>query len=117
MLGYRADGSVDRRRYLVTGITVTTGWVLGTAAGAWGGSLIGDPTTYGIDAAYPALFLALLAPELRRDPLARWAGSIGIVVVLASYPFLPQGLPIVAAAIGALVGLVGPRDAIPERST
>lgn len=116
MLGYRADGGVDRRRYLAAGITVTFGWVLGTAAGAWGGALIGDPATYGIDAAYPALFLALLAPQLRRDPRARWAGAIGIAVVLTTYPILPQGLPIVAAAIGGLVGLGAPRAATPERS-
>jgi len=105
VLGYGPDGTVDRLRYLSAGVTVTAGWVLGTAAGVWGGALIGDPTTYGIDAAYPALFLALLAPQLRRDPRARWAGLIGLTMVLATYGWLPRGLPVVAAAVGALVGL------------
>lgn len=111
VLGAGPDGKVDRHRYLAAGLTVTGSWVAGTAAGAWGGALVQDPTVYGIDAAYPALFIALMAPQLRRQPLARWAGAIGVAVVLATYPSLPRGLPVVLASLGALVGLRSITDA------
>ena len=45
-------------------------WVAGTAAGTLVGDLL-DPETIGLDAAFPALFLALLVPYVRARALAR----------------------------------------------
>ena len=78
-------------------------WVGGTALGTFAGDLL-DPEAIGLDAAFPALFLALLAPYLRtRRALATAlvAGAITLVLI----PLAPAGVPIVAAALAALIGL------------
>jgi 4-azaleucine resistance transporter AzlC len=85
-------------------------WILGTAIGALAGDVIGDPKTLGLDALFPAFFLALLVEELRR-PGGRGAAAIGAVVALALTPLTPPGIPILAASIGALVGLWIPQEA------
>lgn len=79
-------------------------WVLGTALSVLGGGFLGDPERLGLDAAFPALFLALLAGQLgsRRAVAAAVAGG-GIALVLL--PFTPAGVPIVVAVLGCLVGL------------
>jgi 4-azaleucine resistance transporter AzlC len=79
-------------------------WVGGTALGVLGGGLIGDPADFGLDAIFPAFFLGLLANELR-DPVARGAAAIGAGVALVLTPFVPAGLPVLAACAGALLGL------------
>ena len=100
----RPDGTFDRRILLGAGLTLYVVWVLGTALGVLGGGLVGDPERLGLDAAFPALFLALLAGQLnsRRAVAAALAGG-GIALVLL--PFAPPGVPIVAAVLGCLVGL------------
>lgn len=78
-------------------------WVGGTALGTVVGDLL-DPEAIGLDAAFPALFLALLAPYLRsRRALATAlvAGAITLVLL----PLAPAGVPIVAASLAALIGL------------
>ena len=103
-LSARPDGTFDRRVLLGAGLTLYAAWVLGTALGVLGGGFIGDPERLGLDAAFPALFLALLAGQLgsRRSVAAALAGG-GIALVLL--PFTPPGVPIVAAVLGCLVGL------------
>ena len=79
-------------------------WVGGTALGTIIGDLL-DPEAIGLDAAFPALFLALLAPYLRnRRALATALVAGGITLVLL--PFAPPGVPIVAASLAALIGLL-----------
>jgi 4-azaleucine resistance transporter AzlC len=78
-------------------------WVGGTALGTVAGDLL-DPDAIGLDAAFPALFLALLAPYLRsRRALATACLAAAITVVLL--PLTPPGTPIVAASLAALLGL------------
>jgi 4-azaleucine resistance transporter AzlC len=79
-------------------------WILGTAIGALAGDVIGDPETFGLDALFPAFFLTLLVEELRR-PGGRGAAAIGAAVALVLTPFTPPGVPILAASLGALIGL------------
>lgn len=100
----RPDGTFDRRVLLGAGLTLYVLWVLGTVLGVVGGGALGDPERLGLDAAFPALFLALLARQLRtrRAVLAALAGG-GIALVLL--PFAPPGIPIVVAVLGCLVGL------------
>ena len=79
-------------------------WVGGTALGTVIGDLL-DPEAIGLDAAFAALFLALLAPYLRnRRALATALVAGGITLVLL--PFAPPGVPIVAASLAALIGLL-----------
>ncbi len=79
-------------------------WVGGTALGALTGDAIGDPQAYGLDALFPAFFLALLAGELR-SPRARGAALIGGVIAIALVPITPPGVPILLAGTAALIGL------------
>ncbi|MDP8957849.1 MAG: AzlC family ABC transporter permease [Actinomycetota bacterium] len=99
----RPDGTVDRGRLLGAAAVLYVVHVGATAVGALGlGSSI-DPVALGLDAAFPALFLALLWPQLGRPEALRVAGlAVALVVVLT--PLLPAGVPIVLAAGAALLG-------------
>jgi 4-azaleucine resistance transporter AzlC len=98
------DGRVDRGRLLGAGTVLMICWVAGTAGGALGGSALGDPADYGLDAMFPALFLALLVGQLDA-PRTRVSALAGGLIALALTPVLPPGLPIVAATLGAVIAL------------
>jgi predicted branched-subunit amino acid permease len=97
------------RRFRVVGWSVVTAWIGATALGAYGGQLLGDPTALGLDAAFPAGFLALLAPWLR-DRRGRVAAATGVLLALALTPLTPPGVPILAAGLGAVVAMRLPAD-------
>jgi len=99
----RRDGSFDRGVLIGAGLLLYTCWVTGTAAGALGGEVVGDPDSLGLDAAFAALFLALLVLQInsrRAVSAALLGGAIAFVLV----PFTAPGIPIVAATAGCLVG-------------
>jgi len=98
------DPNQRRHAFFVTGVAVFVFWNLGTLAGAVAGSGIGDPGALGLDAAFPAGFLALLAPLVRERPAAV-AALAGAVVAVVAVPFAPAGAPILLAAVGAAIGL------------
>ena len=104
----RAQDSDDDARgaFWLTGAAVFVCWNAGTLAGALAGAGLGDPARYGLDAMFPAAFLALLAPQLRQPgaPAAALAGALIAVVLL---PFTPAGVPVIAASLGVLAGLRG----------
>ena len=102
-------GRVDRDRLIGAGLVLMASWCLGTVAGVFGGSAIGDPSDYGLDAMFPALFLALLVGQLD-GPRARVAALLGGLIALALTPVVPAGLPIVAAAGGAVIALAAVRS-------
>jgi predicted branched-subunit amino acid permease len=54
---------------------------------------------------FPAAFLALLAPQLRR-PGAPVAAVTGVVIALALVPFAPAGVPVLAALAGVVPGVL-----------
>lgn len=99
----RPDGTVDRERLLGAGVAMFVVWQAGTIAGVLAGDVLGDPETWGLDAAFPALFLALLAPRLR-DGQARLAAAAGVIIALALVPFARPGVPVIAATLGCLAG-------------
>ena len=78
-------------------------WVGGTALGTVAGDVL-DPEAIGLDAAFPALFLALLAPYLR-ERRALITAVAAAVITLILLPVAPPGVPIVAASLAALIGL------------
>jgi len=103
----RPEGGFDLRLLLGAGLLLYPCWVAGTAVGVVGGGLLGDPRRLGLDAAFPALFLALLAPQVRgRRPLV--AAALGGAIALALVPLAPPGVPIVVASIACLVGWTRP---------
>jgi 4-azaleucine resistance transporter AzlC len=79
-------------------------WIGGTAIGIFAGDALGDPDSIGLDAAFPALFLALLVPYLRQ-PRAPAAALAAAAITLALTPIAPAGVPIVAASLACLIGL------------
>ncbi|HEX6579601.1 MAG TPA: AzlC family ABC transporter permease [Actinomycetota bacterium] len=96
-------GGHDPKLIVGAGLVLYAAWVSGTAAGVLFGDLLGDPARLGLDAAFPALFLALLVPNLDR-PQARVAAVLGATIALALTPVAPAGVPIVAAGLACLVG-------------
>ena len=103
-----SQASPRARRYAfwATGIILFFLWQLGSLSGALVGRAI-NPSAVGLDAAAPAVFLALLWPSLRRRD-ARWVALGGAAVALALVPLTPPGVPVVAAAVAALVAGLRP---------
>lgn len=88
--------------FWATGVGIWIGWNVSTLAGALLGDVLGDPRAYGLDAAAAAAFLALLWPRLRR----RQAIAVGIaaaVVATVATPVLMPGIPVLIAALVAVV--------------
>ena len=106
----RREGGFDRRVLIGAGAGLYVGWCGGTAIGVVAGDSLADPATLGLDAAFPALFLALLAPLLKnRDALA--AALIGAGIAICLTPITPAGIPVIAATAACLVGLRRPAAA------
>jgi 4-azaleucine resistance transporter AzlC len=101
----RGGGQFDPHRLVGAGIVLWLAWVAGTVIGVLGGEALGDPAALGLDAAFPALFLALLVPQLV-DRRAIAAALLGAGIAITLVPFTPPGIPIIAAAAAALIGLV-----------
>ena len=99
----RPDGRYDRRLLVGAGLVLYTCWVGGTIVGALAGEALGDPADLGLDAAFPALFLAILVTQVHsRRALA--AAVLGGTIALVLIPVAPAGVPIVAAAAACLIG-------------
>jgi 4-azaleucine resistance transporter AzlC len=98
------DGRVSRDALVGAGLVLMAAWVAGTVAGVLGGGALGDPADYGLDAMFPALFLALLAGQLDGHR-ARVAAVSGGLIAFALTPLLPPGVPLIAAAAGAALTL------------
>ena len=72
------------------------------------GGVLDDPGALGLDAAFPAAFVALLVPHLRTAPgrvTAVWGGAIALVAL----PTTAAGVPMLLAALAVPVGLVARR--------
>lgn len=99
----RRKGGFDLQVFLGAGLLLYVFWISGTVAGLLLGNVIGDPNSLGIDAAFPALFLALLVPQLH-GRLHVSAALLGAGIALVLVPFTPAGIPIVAGAAAAILG-------------
>jgi 4-azaleucine resistance transporter AzlC len=101
----RGDGTYDRS-YLFghTGVQYVA-WLLGTVGGVVVPGL--DARALGLDAVFPAFFLAILAGELV-DRRRRAVGLGGAALALLLVPVAPPGVPVLVAAAAALVGLRRP---------
>jgi 4-azaleucine resistance transporter AzlC len=103
-LSARGGGRFDMPALFGAGLLLYPFWVGSTALGVVGGDLLGDPERLGLDAAFPALFLALLVTQLRtrRALVVALAGG---AIALALVPVASPGVPIVAASAACLLGL------------
>jgi predicted branched-subunit amino acid permease len=100
------EGGFDRKVLVGAGGLLYVGWNAGTVAGVLAGDSLTDPATLGLDAAFPALFLALLVPLLRNRSTPVVAAVLGAAIALALTPITPAGVPVIAATAACAVGLV-----------
>lgn len=100
------DPRAQRIAFWFTGATLYVFWNLGTLLGAVAGSAI-DPTTYGLDAAFPAGFVAMVWPLLA-DRRARQAAVLGGVICAVAVPLTAVGVPILLSALAVSVGVQRP---------
>jgi 4-azaleucine resistance transporter AzlC len=112
------QGRWNPRVLVGAGVGLWVAWVAGTVVGVLFGDALGDPSKLGLDAAFPALFLALLAPQLRSEEWATAIGGLrigappqtvaallGAAIALILTPFTPAGVPIICAGAACLIGL------------
>lgn len=108
----RDSTQAARVGFTSTGLAVFVFWNLFTLIGAVAGNLIGDPRSYGLDAAVGAAFLALLWPRLR-DGRNRVVALAAAAVALGVVPVTAAGVPVlVAGGVALLAGLI-PRSPDP----
>ena len=110
-VAHEDDATARRLAFWATGLAVFVLWNLATLAGALAGTALGDPQTFGLDAAVPAAFLALLWPRLAQ-PAARLVALGAAAVALALTPVAPAGVPVMAAAGVAVLAGLRWRDAL-----
>ncbi|MGH3489952.1 MAG: AzlC family ABC transporter permease [Actinopolymorphaceae bacterium] len=101
----RPTQELARVGFWSTAIILFTLWNVGTLIGALAGAALGDPRTFGLDAAAPAAFVALLWPQLH-DRRTRWVAAAAALVAVALVPLVPVGVPVlIAGAVAIAVGL------------
>lgn len=106
--------TVEEKRagFWSAGVWVYVFWNLFTLVGAFAGQYIADPSAWGLDAAAAGAFLALLWPRLRSGDAVAIAVAAAFVALVTT-PVLPAGLPVLAAALVAVVaGLLPHRQGL-----
>lgn len=98
----QSDDRAARVGFWVTGVVIFIGWNLTTFVGALIGDALGDTSAYGLDAAAAAAFLGLLWPRLKRVQAGAVAVGAAVVATIAT-PLLMPGLPVLVAALVAVV--------------
>jgi 4-azaleucine resistance transporter AzlC len=109
-LASQGGGRFDRELLIGATLPQYVAWVGGTVLGVFAGETISDPEALGLDVLFPAFFLGLLIDELRSGREQVAAAVIAVAVSLVLIPFTPPGIPIIAACLGALLGLGGRRE-------
>jgi predicted branched-subunit amino acid permease len=99
------EGGFDRHVLFGSSAIQYVTWVSGTVAGVIGGSALGDPRTLGLDAIYPAFFVALMIAE-SRSGRALGVAAAGALIAFVLIPIAPAGVPVLVASLASLLGLV-----------
>ncbi len=94
----QSDDARSADAFWFTGIWLFTLWNAGTVLGVVAGQRIADPAAWGLDAAFPAAFVALVLPLVRTPETRRVAGTAAVLTLLA-IPFAPAGVPILVSAM------------------
>jgi branched chain amino acid efflux pump len=97
------EPDVGRRRaaFWTCALALFVVWNVAVVAGAAAGRLISDTDALGLDAAFPAVLLALVLPSLTRRTGP--AAALGAVVAVAATPFVSPGLPVLLALVGLVL--------------
>jgi 4-azaleucine resistance transporter AzlC len=97
------DPARRRRAFWISGAGLFAAWNAGVLCGALAGSALGDTGAYGLDAAFPAVLVALVLPVLRRDPAVRRSALLGAALASAVTPYVPAGVPVLLALAGLVL--------------
>jgi 4-azaleucine resistance transporter AzlC len=100
----RGDGTFDRGLLLGATLPQAISWVSGTIVGVVVAGRIHDPNAFGLDAVFPAFYLALLVREASGRP-AYEAMALASVITIGLTTFAPAGVPVIVASSAALLGL------------
>jgi predicted branched-subunit amino acid permease len=103
LVSAETDPATRRTAFWISGVILYASWNIGTLIGALVGSSI-NPSDFGLDAAFPVMFTAMLAPHLRTKN-GKKAALVGAIAAVALAPFMPIGLPILVSSLGMLFGL------------
>lgn len=103
-IAYTGGGRFNGARLFGAGSVLFLVHVGSTAIGTVSGNLFTDAAAFGLDAAFPALFVVLLWPHLMARS-AVIAAAAGATIALGLTPFTPPGVPILGAAAACLLGL------------
>lgn len=95
--------ALQRYAFWSTGVALFALWNTGTLLGALASNAFADPEVFGMDAAAPAAFLALLWPQLKDGGTASVAVA-GAAACMIAVPLVPAGVPVLVAAAVAIVG-------------
>lgn len=96
------EGRASRLAFWATGLSVYVLWNLATFIGAISVSALGDPKTFGLDAAIAAGLFALVWPQIKsRIEIVVALG--GALIALTLTPFVSPGIPVLAAALVAII--------------
>ncbi len=106
-LASRGGGRFDREFMMGATVPQVAAWIGGTVIGVLAGDVVGDVERLGLDAIFPAFFLALLVDELHDGEQTIAVALIAAVLSLALVPLVPPGVPVIAACAAALLGLRG----------
>ncbi|MFG2607268.1 AzlC family ABC transporter permease [Streptomyces sp. NPDC048514] len=108
------DAARRRRAFWISGLGLFAVWNTGVLAGALAGGALGDTARYGLDAAFPAVLVALVLPALRADAAVRRCALPGAALALAVTPAVPAGVPVLLALAGLFLHR---RPAVPGAAT
>lgn len=96
----RQDSPGGRRfAFWACGIPLYLSWNAATVAGTVVGTVVRNTGSFGLDATFPAVMLALALP-LITDRRTGAAAGTGAVAAVALTPVLPAGLPVLASLGG-----------------
>ena len=98
------DADLARDAFWFTGLWLFVFWNLGTVLGVVLGGAFDDVDALGLDAAFPAAFVAMLAPHLRTSP-GRVAAIGGGAITMVALPTTAAGVPMLLAVLAVLPGL------------
>lgn len=102
---FAACGRGDPAVFAGLGLTSYFSWVAATVVGSWLGGALAAPEAWGLDFALPAMFIGLLAGQLRK-PIALAVAVLAAVAAVAGGPFLGGWSVMVSAMLAAAAGVV-----------
>jgi predicted branched-subunit amino acid permease len=100
-----------RAAFWGTGGSLFVVWNLAVLGGVLAGRFLRDTDAIGLDAAFPAVLLALVLPTVTER--TRRPAVLGAVLAVAATTVLPPGLPVLVSLLGLVLLLRRPKAASP----